>query len=271
MLTNENYFSQENNLAYMSATQFKSFRNCEAAALAELCGEYVREKTTALLVGSYVDAHFSSTLDLFKAKNPEIFKRDGSLKSEYEQANYIINRIESDRLFSMLMEGRKQVIKIGQIAGVPFKIKIDCLLDADMCREVVKAFPLTAEILGCADGANVDMKIMRDFAPIWNDEAHAKQPFVEAWGYQYQGAIYQTVEGGGLPFLIAGATKEKEPDLAILSIPQSELDAALVEVEDSAPKYADLKRGIGEPVRCEKCDYCRRTRKLTKIIDYREI
>ena len=56
-LTNENYFSPENNLTYMSASQFKSFRHCESAALAELRGEYKREVTDALLIGSYVDAH----------------------------------------------------------------------------------------------------------------------------------------------------------------------------------------------------------------------
>jgi len=57
MLTAENYFSQENNMKYMGASQFKSFMNCEAAALAEIKGEFEREKTVALLVGSYVDAH----------------------------------------------------------------------------------------------------------------------------------------------------------------------------------------------------------------------
>ena len=52
----ENYFSPENQLAYMGASQFKSFLACPAAALAEIRGEYRKEETTALLVGSYVDA-----------------------------------------------------------------------------------------------------------------------------------------------------------------------------------------------------------------------
>ena len=38
ILTAENYYSQEANLAYMSASQFKAFDRCEAAALAELGG-----------------------------------------------------------------------------------------------------------------------------------------------------------------------------------------------------------------------------------------
>lgn len=123
-ITQTDYFSPENNLKYMGVSQFKSFEKCEAAALAELHGEYAPEKTTALLVGSYVDAHFEGTLDIFKAKNPEIFKRDGTLKAEYNQADYIINRIERDSFFMKAMDGEKQKIMVGEIEGVPVKIKI---------------------------------------------------------------------------------------------------------------------------------------------------
>ena len=55
ILTAENYYSQEANLAYMSASQFKAFDRCEAAALAELRGEYIPPASTALLVGGHVD------------------------------------------------------------------------------------------------------------------------------------------------------------------------------------------------------------------------
>ena len=88
-LTNENYFSLENQMMYMGVSQFKAFEKCEAAALAEITGNFERERTTALLVGSYVDAHFEGTLDLFKARNPEIFTKKGDLKSEYRQAENI--------------------------------------------------------------------------------------------------------------------------------------------------------------------------------------
>lgn len=37
--------------------------------------------------------------------------------------------MEEDELYSLLMSGAKQVIRTGTIAGVPFKIKIDSLLD----------------------------------------------------------------------------------------------------------------------------------------------
>ena len=98
-VTAENYFSPESNMKYMGSSQFKAFQKCEAAALAELKGEYVRPPSDALLIGSYVDAHFEGTLDTFKAKHPEIFTKQGELKSQYKHADYIIQRAERDRLF----------------------------------------------------------------------------------------------------------------------------------------------------------------------------
>ena len=125
ILTEDNYFSSEAQVAYMGSSQFKAFDRCEAAALAEIRGEYAPEKSAALLVGSYVDAYFSGTLESFKSQNPDIFKRDGSLKAEYCQAEAVIRRIERDPMFIRYISGEPQKILTGEIAGVPFKIKMD--------------------------------------------------------------------------------------------------------------------------------------------------
>ena len=58
VVTPENYYSPEMNMAYMGSTQFKAFERCEAAALAELKGEYRPPSSAALLVGGYIDAWF---------------------------------------------------------------------------------------------------------------------------------------------------------------------------------------------------------------------
>ncbi|WP_040662511.1 PD-(D/E)XK nuclease-like domain-containing protein [Oscillibacter ruminantium] len=271
VLTSENYFSPEMQMAYMGSSQFKAFQKCEAAALAEIRGEYVRPSTTALLVGSYVDAHFEGTLPLFKAQHPELFKRDGGLKADYIQAQSIIDRMESDRLYSLLMSGKKQVIKTGIIAGVPFKIKIDSLLDADTCQQIVSEFPQAAAALGFCDGAIVDQKVMSDMQDVWSDEDHRRVSFVEAWGYDIQGAIYQAVEGNMLPFVLAVGTKEDSPDLAALFISDADLSAKLAEIEDAAPRYQAIKEGRIPPRRCEHCAYCRMTKHLSGIINYKEL
>lgn len=271
VVTAENYFSPEMNMAYMGSTQFKAFDRCEAAALAEVRGEYAPAASTALLVGGYIDAYFSGELPVFQAQHPEIFKRDGGLKAEYVHAQDVIARMEADELYMLLMSGKKQVILTGEIAGVPFKVKIDSLLDADTSRRIVERFPEMAEVMGMCDGALVDQKVMRDMKGIWSEEEHTKVSFAQFYGYDIQGAIYQAIEGHMLPFLLAVGTKEDAPDIDVKYIPDGELAAKLAEVEDRAPRYQAIKEGKIAPRRCEKCAYCRMTKKLCRATDYREV
>lgn len=270
-VTPENYYDPEIQMAYMGATQYKAFQKCEAAALAELRGEYTPASSTALLVGGYIDAYFSGELPLYQAQHPGIFKRDGQLKAEYLKAQTVISRMEEDELYSMLMSGKKQVIFTGTIAGVPFKIKIDSLLSCAQCEDIVKRFPHAASALGMCDGAIVDQKAMKDMEMVWSVEDHCKVPFVEYYGYDIQGAIYQAIEGHMLPFILAVGTKEDSPDLAAMYIADEDLSAKLAEVEDNAPRYQAIKEGRIQPARCEHCDYCKATKKLHGIFDYKEI
>ena len=266
-LTAENYYSAEMNMAYMSASQYKDFEKCEAAALAELRGEYTPASSTALLVGGFIDAYFSGESALYQAQHPEIFKRDGQLKAEYVHAQDVINRMLEDRLYTLLMSGRKQVIKTGFIAGVPFKIKIDSLLDREECEAIVKEFPGTAAALGFGDGAIVDQKAMKDFSDVWSDTECRRVPFWEYYGYDIQGAIYQEIDGRSLPFVLAVGTKEAVPDLCAMYIPDDHLAAKLAEVEDAAPRYQASRDGREKPRRCEKCDWCKMTRTLDRIVN----
>ena len=252
MITAENYFSPENNMKYMGSSQFKAFQKCEAAALAELKGEYVRPPSDALLIGSYVDAHFEGTLDTFKAKHPEIFTKQGELKSQYKHADYIIQRAERDRLFMKYMSGEKQKIFTGEIAGVPFKIKVDSYHPACI----------------------VDLKCMKDFESKWNNDEHKKEHFIIYWGYHIQGAIYREIvrqNTGSTPlFYIAAVTKESEPDMQLYWIPEDVLDDALDEVKSLAPRFQKIKNGEIAPQRCEKCAWCRHTKVLTEPVNFLE-
>jgi hypothetical protein len=260
-------------MAYMGATQFKAFQKCEAAALATLRGEWAEKKTVALLVGGYVDAYFSGELEQYKEENPDIFssRYPYDLKKDYKVADKIIERMKRDRLYMLLMAGRKQVIRTGFIAGVPFKIKIDVLLNAEQSRQVVEQFPETAPIMGMCDGAIVDQKLMANFEAVWSPEDHEKIPFVEYWGYDTQGAIYQTIDGRIAPFVIVGATKEAETNIDAFYIPDDDLSFALSEVEALSPRYAAIKRGEIEPEGCGKCAYCRSTKRLSSIKHYKSI
>ena len=243
IVTKRNYFSKKMNQHFFSVSQFKSFEKCPHAAMAELNGKYKREKTTALLVGSYVDAYFEGTLKAFQRQNPEIFKKDGTLKAEYIQASAIIERIERDKLFMKYLSGESQVIMTGNICGVPVKIKIDSFHPDKI----------------------VDLKIVKDFENIWDSEK-GSVPWFEYWGYDLQGAVYQEIvrqnTGKLLPFYLAPATKEKTPDIDIVHIGQNMLDFALDRFKRDVERFDAMKKKIIEPDRCEKCEYC----KISKVI-----
>ena len=247
MITNENYFSPEMSKKFWSNSQFKSFKNCSASAMAELKAEFSREKTKSLLVGSYIDSHFERSLDLFKAQNPDIFTRTGTLRSEFKQAESIIERIEQDERMMKYLDGTKQVIKSGEIEGIPFKIKMDAYHQGKCI---------------------VDLKIMKDLKPQWKDGV--KLNFIEYWGYDFQAAIYQHIEGNRLPFYFVIATKETTPDIVIIEMSQERMDYCLDIVKNEIDTLNQIKRGNLEPERCEKCSYCRQT-KQAQIITYDDL
>lgn len=255
-LTNENYYSEQANLEYMSASQFKDFEKCERDALAKIIGETHEEPTKAMLVGSYVDAYFSGEMDEFKEKNPQIFKKDGTLLKDFEKANEIIAAIENDELLMKYLSGKHQVIMTGEINSVKFKIKIDSLLP------------------NCI----VDQKIMSSITElIWveKDGRNVKTDFVDAYGYDIQGAIYQEIvrqnTGKKLPFVLAVTTKEDNPDKALIQIDQEYLDKALRHVQELAPHFDLVKQGIIPPQGCGRCASCRLGKKVTRVVSYQEL
>lgn len=251
-LSDDNYYSKSANICYMSVSQYKAFKACEAAALAEINGEYSRPITDALLIGSYVDAYFEGTLQKFKDDHPEIFMKSGELKAQYRHADYMIARATRDKTFMQYMSGEKQVIMTGEISGIPFKIKIDSY-HADKCI--------------------VDLKCMKDFSSVWDTETQKRMHWITKWGYDIQGAAYQEIvrqnTGKVLPFYIAGITKEKpEPDMQLYWIPDSILSEKLSEVQNLANRYNKIKLGELKPVRCGKCAYCRATKVISKPINF---
>lgn len=257
ILTADNYYSKEADKEFLSVSQYKKFAGClgrlgcEAKTMAELNGEWEDETTTAMLVGSYVDAHFEGTLDLFRAQHPEIFTKQGALKAEYRRAEEVINRIERDEYFMAHMAGQKQVIMTGELFGAKWKIKMDSY------------FP---------DQLIVDLKTMKSLGERFYSADFGNMDFIRYWGYDIQGAVYQKIveinTGKRLPFKVAAASKEEYPDIDIIQVEQSLMDAALEEVEKNVPGILALKRGDYDPVRCERrdCNYCKHTKVLTHSI-----
>ena len=240
ILTNENYYSDIANREYFSVSQYKQFQKCEAAAMAQLAGEWDRPKTTALLVGSYVDSWFEGTLEEFCLSNPEIYTASGNLKAPFLQAEEIIAFVQRDPMFMRYMAGKKQIILTRELFGAPWKIKIDSYHNDKI----------------------VDLKVMRSMERIMG------KSFVEHWGYDLQMAIYAAVEGRDIATYLAVVTKQDPPDKEIISIPRWRRVELLEEVEKSMPRLIAVKSGEIPPKRCGVCEYCRATKVLTEPIDF---
>lgn len=245
ILNNENYYSSEANREYMSVSQYKDFMKCEAMAMAMIEGRWEKPKTTALLVGSYVDSWFEGTLAEFRETHPEIFKKDGSLKADYIQAEEIISFVQKDPKFMEYMAGEKQVIMTAEFFGTLWKIKIDSFHRGDKI---------------------VDLKVMRSMERVMG------KSFVEHWGYDLQMAIYaevvRRVTGLDLETYLAPVTKQDPPDKDIVHIPRWRREDILADVERDIPRILAVKAGKRIPQRCGVCEYCRATKMIEEPVDF---
>jgi len=257
ILTDENYFSKEADQEFLSVSQFKNFKNCEAQAIAKLKGEWIDEENTALLVGNYVHSHFENQLDKFKMEHPEIFTKQGELKSQYQQANKMIQTIDNDEFCKWILEGQSEVIITGEVFGAKWKCKMD-------------RYNLEKERF-------VDLKTTRSFEKVYDPRKGCRVSFAEFWGYDIQLAMYREIEAAAtgrsnrLTGYIVAVTKDDYPDKAILSVDLDSINKALKEVEEYVPRILDLKAGKEIPVSCGKCDYCKSHKQLDRIVNYKEI
>ena len=276
-LTNGNYYGAKANREFMSVSQFKDFLKCESMAMAKLKGEYEQPKSSALLLGSFVDEMLTGTkksqikfviencsdifqkssklnkysdeelAELFKDYWWNIFNEDYKPYAEIVQALDTIEKIKKQPLMMQHFNSKHQVIMTGEIAGVPFKIKMDNYKPGEFIS---------------------DGKYMSSLR-----SPNLFEPMVKYWGYDIQGAVYQEVvyqnTGKRLPFYLDIATKEKPAHLDVAEINQYDLDEALEKVKVFAPRYQEIKNGEIEPERCDEydCNYCTETKIITEPID----
>ena len=276
-LTNKNYYGSAANNEFMSVSQFKQFQKCEAMALAELKGEYERPKSKALLLGSFVDEMLTGTKksqikfvsdnfsELFQKSSKicklddagrmtfisdyytDIFNEDNKPYAEIVQALETIRRIKQQPLMMKHFKSKHQTVMTGEIAGVPFKIKMDNYKPGEFIA---------------------DCKYMASLR-----SPNLFEPLVKYWRYDLQGAVYQEVvyqnTGKRLPFYLDIATKETPAHLAVAEINQYDLDEALETIKALAPRFQAIKNGEIKPNRCNEydCHYCTETHFITEPVD----
>lgn len=251
LLTSDNYHSNEANVHYMSVSQFKSARECEARMVAEVKGEFTRPPSTALMVGSYLHAAFEGNEafeNFCESEKEAIYKKRGAGKySDFEQADKMIDTVKKDRFCMYALQGEKEVIYTGELFSTQWKIKVD---NINHDKQFFSDLKSTQEL-----GKRY-----------WSEKYSGWVSFVQAFDYVLQMYIYREIifQNTGSyyePYIIA-VTKEDPPNIAGLHFDHSRFEFEREYVELTLPSILEAKQGKKAPHRCEKCDYCRATKKL---------
>lgn len=263
-LTESNYYSEEANKEYCSASQYKDFMGCplipgcEERALKTITGEYVKETTKALLQGSILDALWENDdpeyilerfPDCVSSKGPT----KGQLKADYQNVLQWYQRTLKEEKFCAYMSGDKQTIMTGEIEGLPFKIKIDSYIEGKAIVDLKTTQSLD--------------RTFRYFIP----DSGERLPFYLAYGYDIQMAIYREIvrqnTGNTLMCYLAAVDKKPHPICDVIELPPKMLDETLDRIKGKCEDIIMLKKGEVTPTRCEssECDYCRDTHVCTVL------
>lgn len=274
-LTRDNYYTPDADWAYMSCSQYQSFCECEAKAMAELQGRWTDPDKEAFLVGNYfhtffegpeaheqfVREHFDK---IFKTKvikgkkgEPDQTVVTGKY-APYEQADKMIEVAQNDPLIRSLIElpGENEKIMTGELWGVPWRIRLD------------KYVPDGRMIIDWKTVANIsELK--------WSEALHEKVTFIDAYGYMMRAAVYTEIEkqnahsSEDAPFIIVAISKQDPPDKEALYLNHRQrYDYELEQIKKRLGMIQMIKAGRIKPKRCGCCDYCRATKVLSAIRPY---
>lgn len=274
VLTDENYYSREADILYMSCSQFQSFQTCEAATMARLRGEWEPKGTNdALFQGQYFHSYFESPEaftafcnagfdKIFKTKTTKA--RGTEIVGKYapfERLDEMIRVVESDPFMSRVLEwsGENEKFLTGEIGGIPWRMKMD------------KYTPQGRRIIDYKTSANI-------WELYYNPESKERQSFIEEYGYTMRAAVYGEIERQNVgadtfpTFIILAVSKQDPPDKGAFCLNDDARWAyELEKVKAAIPRIQQLKEGHLAPRRCGHCEYCRATKRINGVMMYTDL
>lgn len=249
------YYGKEANWRYLSVSQYKDFRRCEARALAKLKGDWEEfSNPQALLVGNFVHSYFESpeAHEKFLDENSSnLYKKDGNLYKCFEVANDMISRIKREPLFNYLWDGQRESVITGELFGVEWKGKIDLLnLDKNYFVDLKTT-------------AFLDKRF-------WDDDYKQYVSFIEAYGYVLQLAVYEQLllskHNQDITGYIYAVTKQDPPDVAAIDVLKDKKEFELKLLQENIERVENVKNGQEKPKGCGSCEYCRLHKELEGFI-----
>ncbi|GCF92474.1 hypothetical protein NRIC_03650 [Enterococcus florum] len=261
-LSDENYYSNEADWQYMSVSQYKDFSNCEAAALAKLKQTWEPEGLQkAFLVGNYVHSYFESKeahAKFMEENKDRLFssRRPHGLLKDFQIAEQMIERLKCEPAFAQLYQGEKEVILTGELFGIEWKGKIDCL--------------------NVDEGYFIDIKTTKDiyekkYDPYWGPGSN----FIERYGYLVQMGVYANLlhqkYGEAFVPIIAAVSKQTPSAAALITLDQMKIESDMSMLEENIDRIYKVKMGQAEPSHCGTCEYCRSHRRITGFINMNDL
>ena len=254
VLNQENYYSKEADMEYMSVSQWKLFNECEAKALAIIEGREDATYKDSFLEGQLFEAIVTGGKELFISKHPELISTRGAtagqLKSEFKKVITSAEKFNEQNFFkNIIQKCDKQVILTGEICDV----KVKCALD----------------LFDKETNSIYDIKCMKDFKETWDKSEKCYKPWYYTYNYVLQLAVYRELvrQNFGEPKEIGliAATKEDVPDITANSFSSDLLDIELETFKNNIKRYDNIKKGIEIPLACNCCDYCKKIKNIEKF------
>lgn len=112
----------------------------------------------------------------------------------------------------------------------------------------------------------------------WSKKKHKYVGFAENWSYHFQAAIYrelwnQNFEGEAPEYYLIAVEKADKPYARLINMRyKDDYEENLKYVASKARYYAEIKKGF-VPDRCEECDYCKQSYRVSidSPLNYKEL
>ena len=255
-LTEENYHSRAARRRWISSSDVKAAKRCEAAWLADYCGKIKHEENKPAFAFGHL---FEAALTLpgpqyhqYLAAHPELCSSrgptKGQLRAEYAAAPELAHAVRrSPYLWGIVRRCKKQVILTGELNGMPVR----CMMD-----------------LVDRDGSIYDLKAMRSFLPIYDTAREEYLDWWAYWNYPIQLYIYREIahqNGLAVPRVGLIAASKADSDVQALAFGDEIMQAAAADTAYTMQRMAQILAGQEEPTACGRCAWCMSRKRITEF------
>jgi len=276
-LNADNYYDVQASREYMTCSQYSAFLECPTAAYHRfILGDVKKEDYKAFVDGNFAHSHFESkeSHHAFIDSHPEIIssrgKTAGKMKVEYQNWYNSFKDAEKDESWMKYMRGQKEAIFTGELCGMQWAVKADVINDEEgFCSD----FKFMKELDG-EYWMGFDFDTDGNILPPGTKESFAYHknilvPFYEKYIYWRRFAVYRHIlhkaTGKAYEMYMPCLSKEIPANRAVYAFNNAgRFLIELQEIQRNLPLIKEQRNG-NDLTRCEKCTYCRASKKKVEL------